>query len=231
MRTSTNIKTLIAALAITLGLASCSKLDNDFTPVSISGLSLIQASPTTKKLDVYVETKKVDLEDFSFKTKVNYLNAFSGERTISITEKDAATKLKSASILLEVGLGYSVFVVDKFETIDLLALKDDLARPAAGKAKIRFINLSPDGGALDFAISGSQTSLAENKIFKQYSDFLPVDATANASFVVKDHNTGVSLATLADTKIEDGKIYTIYANGLKANTDELKLAATIFTHK
>lgn len=231
MKTSLKIKTLITALVITLGLASCSKNDDDNTPIYVSGLSFIHTSPTAEKLDVYVDNTKANIEDFAFGTKIDYLRAYSGDRTITVTKKGVTTKLKSDVVRLEPELGYSVFVVDKFENIGLLTIKDDLTKPAAGKAKIRFVNLSPDNGALNLAINGVATDLVDNKAFKEYSAFVAIDPAEKVTFNIKNKATGVVEATIVDFKVEEGKIYTLYAKGLRANVDDTKFGAAIFAHK
>ncbi|RZL37562.1 MAG: DUF4397 domain-containing protein [Pedobacter sp.] len=231
MKISLKTTTLLTALVITLGLSSCMKDDFENTPISISGLSLVQASPTTEKLDVYIDNTRASIDDFVFGNKMDYLRAYSGDRTVTVTKKGLTTRLTSDVVKLVPDSAYTVFVVDKFEAIDLLTLRDDLATPAAGKAKIRFVNLSPDGGALNLAINGVATDLVDNKAFKEFSAFLPVDAAEKVTFNLKNKATGIVEATITDAKIEDGKIYTIYAKGLKANADDTKFGAAIFTHK
>jgi hypothetical protein len=231
MKISLKTTTLLAALVITLGLSSCMKDDFENTPISISGLSLVHASPTTEKLDVYIDNTRASIDDFAFGNKMDYLRAYSGDRTITVTKKGLTTRLTSDVVKLVPDFGYTVFVVDKFEAIDLLTLQDDLALPAAGKAKVRFVNLSPDGGALNLAINGAATDLADNRAFKEFSAFVPVDAAENVTFNVKNKATGAVEATISGVKIEDGKIYTIYAKGLKANADDTRFGAAIFTHK
>lgn len=231
MKISLKTTTLLAALVITLGLSSCMKDDFENTPILISGLSLVHASPTTEKLDVYIDNTRASIDDFAFGNKMDYLRAYSGDRTITVTKKGLTTRLTSDVVKLVPDFGYTVFVVDKFEAIDLLTLQDDLALPAAGKAKVRFVNLSPDGGALNLAINGAATDLADNRAFKEFSAFVPVDAAENVTFNVKNKATGAVEATISGVKIEDGKIYTIYAKGLKANADDTRFGAAIFTHK
>jgi hypothetical protein len=231
MKISLKTKTLLTALAITLGLSSCMKDDFENTPISISGLSLVQASPTTEKLDVYIDNTRASIDDFVFGNKMDYLRAYSGDRTVTVTKKGLTTRLTSDVVKMVPDSAYTVFVVDKFEAIDLLTLRDDLATPAAGKAKIRFVNLSPDGGALNLAINGVATDLVDNKAFKEFSAFLPVDAAESITFNVKNKANGAVEATISAVKIEAGKIYTIYAKGLKANADDTKFGAAIFTHK
>lgn len=231
MKISLKTTTLLAALVITLGLSSCMKDDFENTPILISGLSLVHASPTTEKLDVYIDNTRASIDDFAFGNKMDYLRAYSGDRTITVTKKGLTTRLTSDVVKLVPDFGYTVFVVDKFDAIDLLTLQDDLALPAAGKAKVRFVNLSPDGGALNLAINGAATDLADNRAFKEFSAFVPVDAAENVTFNVKNKATGAVEATISGVKIEDGKIYTIYAKGLKANADDTRFGAAIFTHK
>ncbi|RZL48655.1 MAG: DUF4397 domain-containing protein [Pedobacter sp.] len=230
MKISLRIKTLLTALVITLGLASCSKNEYDNTPIYISGLSLIHASPTAEKFDVYVDRNRASIDDFSFGTKMDYLNAYAGNRTFQVAKKGNSTTLLTKEFTLEAEYGYSLFIVNKLENLELLFLKDDLTIPAASKAKVRFVNLSPDAAALNYAINGQATDLASNRAFKEYSEFITIDAAEKVTFNVKDA-TGVVIAALTDVKIESGKTYTVYAKGLKANTDDTKFGAAIFTHK
>ncbi len=230
MKIKFNYKVLFAATALSLGLLSCSKND-DYTPTPISGLSIIHASPTTEKLDVYLDNNRVSINDFSFSTKMDYLNAYSGKRKFDVTKAGTSTSLKSEQFTLDPQEGYSLFVVDKLETIAFLFLKDDLTRPTAGKARIRFVNLSPDAGALNLSITGSANDLVSNKAFKEFSAFETIDAEEKVTFNVKNKTTGLNEAVLQDIKIEEGKIYTIYAKGLKSTTDATKFGVSIFIHK
>ncbi|TCC93720.1 DUF4397 domain-containing protein [Pedobacter frigiditerrae] len=230
MKLTFNYKALLAATALSLGLISCSKND-DYIPPAISGISIIHASPTTEKLDVFINNTKISVNDFSFGTKMDYLNAYSGKRKFDVAKTGTTTSLKSQEFTLEPQEGYSLFVIDKLENINLLFLKDDFTQPAAGKARIRFVNLSPDAEALNLAIAGSATDLFTNKAFKEYSTFESIDAAEKVTFNIKNKTTGANEVVLADVKIEAGKVYTLYAKGLKATADATKFGAAIFTHK
>lgn len=225
-----NYKVIIAAFALAIGFASCSKTKS--TPIQISGLSIIHASPTTEKLDVYIDNTRATATDFAFGTKMDYLNAYSGNRRVDVAKQGTSVSLKSEVITLDPQLGYSLFVIDKLENVKFLLLKDDLTAPATGKAKVRFVNLSPDSDPLDLAVVGKTDPIATNKAFKDFSTFEVIDAADKVTFNVKNKTTGAILATLTDVKIETGKIYTVYAKGLKASTDAPTLfGAAIFTHK
>jgi hypothetical protein len=230
MKFTFNYKALLAATALSLGLISCSKND-DYTPAQISGISIINASPTTEKLDVYIDNNRASIADFSFGTKMDYLNAYSGNRKFDVAKTGTTTSLKSETFRLDPQEGYSLFVINKLENVGFLFLKDDFTQPAAGKARIRFVNLSPDAEALNLAIAGSATDLFTNKAFKEASTFESIDAAEKVTFNIKNKTTGANEVVLADVKIEAGKVYTVYAKGLKATADATKFGAAIFTHK
>ena len=223
-------KIIIAAITLSVSLSACSK-DDDNVPQDFSGLSVIHASPTAEKLDILVDTKKANTADFAYTNKMDYMNLISGKRKISIAKKGTTTALLSDSLTFKPQLGYSLFVIDKLETVKFLLLEDDLTQPAAGKARIRFVNASPDAPALNLAIAGKETDVFTNKLFKEFSAFESIDAAEKVTFKVKHKATGATETTIADVKIEAGKIYTIWVKGLKATTDDTKLGVAVFTHK
>lgn len=235
MRILTNLKSLSKPILISLTFAtvfiSCLKKNEDVPIPSISGLSIIHASPTAEKFDVYLSQTKVNNGDFAYTNKIDYLNAYSGNRQIWISRKGLNTSLKSESFTLQPQTGYSLFVIDKLDNIGFLFLTDTLTNPPAGKAKIRFVNLSPDAGALNLAIDGLTGDLVSDKLFKQYSAFKTINAADRVTFFIKNKGTGAIETTLANVKIEQGKIYTLWAKGFKANADDFELGASIFTHK
>ncbi|NEU08480.1 DUF4397 domain-containing protein [Flavihumibacter sp. R14] len=223
-------KIIVAAITLSVALVSCKK-DDDSNPVQVSGLSVIHASPSAEKFDVFVDTKKANAADFSYTNKIDYLDVSSGNRKVVITKKGLTAPLLSDTMTLKPQVGYSLFVIDKTETLKYLLLKDDLSKPAAGKARVRFVNVSPDAPALNLVIAGSTTDLVTNKAFKGSSEFLSIDAAEKVTFNVKNQTGGAIVATTGDVKIEAGKIYTIWVKGLIAATDDTKLGVAVFTHK
>lgn len=231
MKLSFMYKAFAAALVLSLGFLSCSKLDSNYQPIQVSGLNIIQASPTTELLDVYVGNERANQNvDFEYGNKIGYLSAYSGNRVFNVTKKGTPTSLKSLTYNLKPQLGYSLFVANTFANIELLMLEDDLTKPATGKAKIRFVNLSPDGGNLSLNVGGAATDLATNKAFKEFSTFESVDATASVTLNIKNATSSAIEATIPGIKLEEGKIYTVYAKGLKSGTGDLGFSAKIFVH-
>ncbi|WP_410222041.1 DUF4397 domain-containing protein [Pedobacter sp.] len=233
MRTLSGLKLFISAIVIGLSLTSCLKNKNsDYQPVQISGLSLINAVPSSTNLDVYVDNLKATnfSIDFSFGTKIDYLNAYSGKRKLDLTKQGVQTSLASTTITLDPQIAYSLFAVNKIETPEFLLLKDDLTAPQSGKAKVRFVNLSPDLGIASIAINGSNTNLFSNMSFKQASDYTEITAGTSVTFDLKNSN-GTVETQLSQAQIEAGKIYTIYAKGLKSASDNTQLSMSIFRQK
>jgi hypothetical protein len=231
MKLSINFKHVIAAFITSIILISCKK-DGGGDLINVSGLSIVNASPSAEKLDVFVDNTKVtnSAVDFIFGSKIDYLSAYSGSRRMTITRKDSLVPLKSELFVLEPQFGYTLFIIDRFADIKFMLLPDNLTKPPKGKASVRFANLSPDTDPLTLSIAGSNY-LITNIVFKNYSTPILVDAGDNVDFEIREHVTGLLVAKLSTIKIEEEKIYTIYVKGLKAATDGTRLDAAIYTHK
>ncbi|MGF1922564.1 MAG: DUF4397 domain-containing protein [Bacteroidia bacterium] len=228
MKLSINI---IVAFIISILLTSCAKRDPE--PLSdVSGLSIVNASPSTEKVDVYVDNTKITNSPtgFTFGDKIDYLSAYSGNRRMTVTRKDSSVPLRTELFSLEPQFGYTLFIIDRFADIKFMLLPDNLTKPVKGKASVRFANLSPDSEPLTLSVENN-TAFITNISFKDYSNAILVDTGDKVTFEVREHRTGNLVLSLSDVKIEDQKIYTIYVKGLKAASDDTKLGVAIYTHK
>lgn len=229
MKILLNYKPIIIALLLAIGFLSCKK-DDASQYIDLSGLSIVNASPSKENLDVYVDNTKVTSTDFTFGSKIDYLTAYSGRRIVTVRQKGADKTLITEPFILEPQYGYSLFIVDKFPDVKLMLLPDNLTKPPKGKASVRFANLSPDSDPLTLSVEGNP-ALITNISFKNYSNAIFIDYGNSITFQVREHSTANLVASLPDIKIEEGKIYTIYVSGLKSAKDETKLGAAIYTHK
>lgn len=225
------IKTLIAAVTLSITLASCAKNDDNYTPQPISILSVYHASPTPEKLDFFVGTNRTHQTDFAFGNRLDYVNVLSGERQLTVRKKGVEANLLTEKLSFEPQTGYSLFIADKLDVLKFVMIKDDFTKPAAGKARVRFINLSPDAPALNLKIAGKDNDLFTNKLFKEYSTFETIDAADKVTFNANNTTGGALAASVADVKIEAGKIYTIWVKGLVAATDDTKIAVAVSEHR
>lgn len=138
----------------------------------------------------------------------------------------------------------------------LILVYDDLTLPAAGKAKVRFANFSPDAPQLDFSYSGGisiftkvgygnfgnqvvipytngkSPSVIDGLSWKTLGPFTEVPAGTNLAFQIKNASSQAVIPvtgnSLSGITLADGKIYTIFINGLIAGSPDL--TATVITH-
>lgn len=138
----------------------------------------------------------------------------------------------------------------------LILVYDDLTLPAAGKAKVRFANFSPDAPQLDFSYSsgisiftkvgygnfgnqvvipytnGKSPSVIDGLSWKTLGPFTEVAAGTNLAFQIKNTSSQAVIPvtgnSLSGITLADGKIYTIFINGLIAGSPDL--TATVITH-
>src|SRR5690606_8792563 len=89
---------------------------------------------------------------------------------------------------------YSIFDVNEFENLELLAYEDVLVAPATGKASLRFIQLSPDAPNLTVAIEGIETSVGTFS-YKQASPFSQINELINKDMYLIDPETQDTLLT------------------------------------
>ncbi|KQS37067.1 DUF4397 domain-containing protein [Pedobacter sp. Leaf194] len=225
----TTAKTIFALLAVTLFLSACKKDWGDSNSITVAGIGFVHASPGTGALDFIVDNQRANNREFKYTNDLGYFGAYPGTRLFGIAKKDSVKYLSTTNVNLQSGFFYSAFVIDVLPSPKILVIQDDLTAPATGKAKIRFINLSPDAPALDLAVEGNATALVTGKAYKETSPFISIDPAAAYTFQIKESNNVT--ATLPATKIEAGKIYTLWAKGLKSKTDSTKFGLSILTNK
>ena len=221
-------KGFVAIVAISVALSACSKR-NDQPSIIAAGVSFINASPTVKEFDIYIGRDQLMADAFKYGTKSVYVALYPGTSTLRITERGKSTLLLTKDQTYQSGKRYSTFLIDTGANRSFLTVVDKLDSPATDtKAKVRFLNLSPDAPALSLAVTGATAPLFTNKLFKESTSFTDVEPGDNVSFDLKEAD--VVKATLAAGKLEKGKYYTIYAKGYKGKPDGdvLKFGANIF---
>ena len=215
--------TLFIAAAI-ISFSSCTKKNDDTT--FYSSLSVTHASPDAPAVDIYIDNSKVTTTPFSFSNTTGYLkNLISGKRNIKVNVAGTTTNVINADITFDGNKNYSLFAIDSVSKLSTILTVDDLTTPAAGKAHVRFIHLSPDAPAVDIAVVGGPV-VFPNSSFKSVSAFTPLGAGTYNLEVRVAGTTNVAL-TLPSITLESGKIYTVYAKGFLGGTGAQALDAGI----
>lgn len=224
---------ILLLFTISLSLYTCAKsLDfpEEDSIKEASVLSLINAVPINRNLDVYLSGNKITDDEFSFGTRTDYGYMLPGSKTVSVTVQSASQMLKTETFTL-LPKAYSLFIVNEVEMMEFLLLEDDTTIPPTGKAKVRFVNLSPDAGPVDLSAYtyGILSTLATNIPFKNYTPFILVDPGNDISFLLKN---SAGDQTIFGGVLEAGKTYTVFAKGLKRPTSNLTaFHGAIFEHK
>lgn len=221
---------VVAVMVIIFTMSACLKDDEGVN--QISAVRALNAVPASTQLDIGLDGNKLNYdqytgrdEDFAYLDTLPYKNAWPGNRLVRVFDpKDGrdASPVVQGTVGFTPGKFYSLYVVG-YETIELMATEDDLSAPAAGKAKLRFIHLSPDAPALDFGVVGREAPLATNKAFKSVEGFFAIDAGEAYTFSITDHGTKEVLHTVELTP-EPGVIYTVWVRGLLADGGDEALA-------
>lgn len=226
-------KALFAAVTISVALSACSKRD-DSQPIAATVLSVVNASPTVKEFDFIIGGQKWSADPFKFGTKFDYVAFYPGLARIGIVERGKTTYLLTKDQVYQSDKYYSTFLIDTGANRAFLTVVDRLDSPAtATKAKIRFLNLSPDADPLILSVKGETTDLFVNKAYKTSTAFADIEPGDNVAFEIKDNVSKAVLATVPGSKLEKGKFYTIYAKGYKGklDADPLKFGANIYMAK
>lgn len=123
---------------------------------------------------------------------------------------------------------YSVFVADTGSKTTFIIAEDNLVRPATGKAKVRFVHLSPDAEKLD--LTSGDSTLFSGKEYKEHTSFKMIEGDKTYSFKIKKNQTTIIKAALDNIVIKKNRIYTILIKGFSGKNDAFKLGAGIITN-
>lgn len=224
----TNV-TLWGMLGLFIQLSTaCMK--SDTTTTNTANLSIINTSPGLGTFNVYLNGTQVNSGALAFGGVLNYVQYSAGDFITKFTTASSTDALLSKTITLTGNNVYSYFVIDKGEKMDGLLITDVMNVASTEKAFIRFIHLSPDTKALDFAIA-EKGNIISNKSYKEASEFTAVDA-GTYNLQLKDHDSQELKTSLEASTLTAGKYYTIISRGLQnANVNsEQSFSAQLMTN-
>lgn len=227
---SKTIKLSIFLVALAIVFSSCKKDKSNPWPESAI-LAVFHASTSIDSVNFYLDSKKVNKKLVGSGDSLGYVEIFTGERSAEIKNKEDKSLLKK-TITINKDKVYSLFIANEKdkEEAEYVLISDDLTKPAEGKAKIRFVHLSPDAEKLNLVLSEG-TELFKETEFKSATDFKEVDA-AKKSLDILDQKSKEVLVSLEDIDLKAGKIYTIWVKGLvDTEDDDQRIEALVFINK
>jgi hypothetical protein len=149
----------------------------------------------------------------------------SGTKNIKVNVSGTSTTVIDADLRFDAYEHYSVFAIDEVSNLGALVLNDNLALPAAGNAHVRFLHLSPDAPAVDITLTDG-TIVWGNIAFRQGTEFTPLPA-GTYDLQVRVAGTETVALELPGVNLADGTIYTVFAKGFLAGSNDQKLGAEL----
>lgn len=212
-------------------IAACSDDTNPVaqTPVPAQVL-VVHASPNAPAVDILVDDgTPAAVSGLAFPANTGYVGLTAGTRNVKVNVTNTTTTVIDADLNLEAGKNYSVFAIDSVTSIEPLVLEDDLTAPAAGKAHVRFVHLSPDAPAVDIAVTAGGVVFG-NVAFRGFQGFTPLDA-GTYNLEVRLAGTSTVVLPLPGITLQAGKIYTVFAKGFVTGSGAQALGAEIIVNK
>ena len=216
-------KTLVQAVAFGKGSSklvnvAILNLDQDGTGQVVDNLlaefKLTNASSVGSPLNVFVDGA-LALANVPFAGVSNYEKVIAGSPTISI--QSAATpgaNLLTLKPNLAPATDTSIVVSGPAGALQALVLTDNNLPSAAGRARVRFVNASPDLASVDVYVNFvKQFSGVTANSASPYAE-LPADTTGTAyEFDFNLAGTTTPVLMLPNVLIVAGKTYTVYVVG------------------
>lgn len=195
------------------GMVSCNDDDEpQVDPTPVAFVSLYHASPDAPDLSIVVDDQPINTYPLDYSEFTGYLRFRTGDRNLKFGPFGASNIVIDTTVTFTEGSVYSVFVVDDYNDASVLVLNDNSENPADGKAKIRFLNLSPDSEEISLLANGESGALFSGQAFKETSDFTEVNAGAY-NFQVTSTGGGDNVLSIPDINLRPGWFYTIVVRG------------------
>jgi hypothetical protein len=207
MNTRFTILLFIVALA---GLVSCKNNDNVFPKTVTTGLNIINAS--SDALNFYINGTRQNNFTLTSGGQSFYLPVPAGAQNYQFKKNGSVDVLFSVPLTLKDSVNNSLYITEEttassFNTVDLLDTTGINSKP---KAKIRFVNASPDAGDLNVTVGNNVSFSAIT--FKQAAAFTLIDTGLMAMKVKRVGSDVVSIDT--SMTLAAGHMYTLFSKGL-----------------
>ncbi len=212
---------MIVCLSAILLVTSCGKkYDPVPEPVGDAKVRFVNAVQGGQAQDFFVNGGKKNTTPLAYGEVSEYLTISSGSNAFSFN--NTGTTVVNASTpaySFPIGISGTVFYLKTLSgTLGAFALGDDMTAPAAGKAKVRFINMNSYSGSNAITVSqvGSTDVMIPSLTF--------VDPNSNLGFPYFAVDAGVKFKLTMpgatevefDGAIAAGKNYTIWIDGSSA---------------
>jgi hypothetical protein len=211
---------LLGGLAAVIGVVSCNN-KNDNTSVPVSYFGVVNASPDSGNLDIYVGGN-IAAQNFAYGADSGYFAINPGTYSLQAAPTGTSNFVINSNATFEPAKGYSVFTIDSTSAV----ITDSFTAPSTDSVRVRFFNFSPNLPAVDLAVSGGSTWFTNRTFNDQasnggYQSFVTIPA-GTYNLELRTAGTSTVLLPLPSEGLEGGKVYTLYARGILGATGTTK---------
>ena len=192
-----------------------------------ANVKVVHASPDAPAVDLYVNSGLAG-SGLTFPNNTEYLTISAGTSNVNVTVAGTQTSVIEGDIRFNSYKSYSIYAVDQVSNIAPLVIEDNLSEPAADKAHVRFLHLSPDAPAVDITLTDG-TVVFGNTSFKEYTEFTPLDA-GMYDLQVRLAGTSTVVLDLGSVDLQAGNIYSVFAKGFVQGDGDKALGAQIIVN-
>lgn len=194
-------------------LASCKKITNE-EPQLRSAVNVVNATVGLNPIGFFINDSKVLGPPLEYTQESGYFITYPRASDFDAIEGSASNYFLETNVTFKPNTYHTIFIAGERSSITSLFTEDDLSTPAAGKAKVRFVHLSPDGGSLILAIKNG-AELFSGQDYKTASEFKTIDP-GNYDLQLKTPSGAIILEQ--NVTITAGGIYTAWVKGIQAGS-------------
>jgi hypothetical protein len=180
----------------------------------------VHAVPGLAAVDLFAGDAKA-FEGAAYKTTTAYreMPSASANFRLRLAGQDAAEPLAEDSEAFATGRHHTVVAVPSRGSLlsqgagaELRFVADEFEAPAAGRARVRVVNASPDLDELDLYATGRAEPLLKGAKFGEATRYAEVEP-AGAGVEVRRAGENITTLNVPGLKIEAGGLYTIFVVG------------------
>ncbi|GAA4922248.1 DUF4397 domain-containing protein [Mucilaginibacter defluvii] len=217
------ILSLSCVILAAVSFTSCDKNDDENVDTDSASVRITNAVEGSLSQEVYVGGTKLNTSAVAYGETSNYIQTASGDnKTVQFRNVGSSSANVSFNVDLDDDKYYSLYYAGNADAKTYVVAEDDRKAPTAGKAKVRFIHLaSAVQSNVDLGVSAT-SKLFTDVAYKAVTTYKEVDANTKMYL----YAAGQANAVLdLDTKVQAGKIYTIYVSGSTALTLRYRVIA------
>ncbi|MBW3632833.1 MAG: DUF4397 domain-containing protein [Chloroflexi bacterium] len=177
-------------------------------------LRLVHAAPDAPPVDLYVNDAQI-AQGLAFGTATEYVTAPSGGgRGVRVAAEGTPVEeaIIDTPLDFDPGQAYELLVTGGGDDLELTITGTDLRPLAAGQARLRLIHASPEAGAVDIGVAGSEENLFEGIDFREATEYVVLDAGEYA-LEVRPGGEDMTVALQSEATLEEGVTYDLVALG------------------